>query len=508
MLTFHLEGQDEQELQAVVVSYGDKTERTDVEGETVTLDGEFTDLQQASLSDRPGRVRFRLVNTAGQETTATLVPDETAPELLGFSAEPTKNVGEIALSLEGRDDVGLEHVAALLGEEPRFQESVSGQQEYSTDRVIDTPEDATFQQNTVTAFLEDWNGNATEGEADTYVRKYDSMDETQMDIGTYYLPFTGEVLAEVLPDDIADPASEYDQPYPRETVSRHIDQMTGHGIDRLIYTYSGRGTARRTLENVLESDLTDQIDIHAKVTHNAFAETMDQSWKEDVVPEDMEFLRKNIIERDNAATYDGRPVFNFWWVHAFVYVEEERAKLMDEWGSYEAFVEDIRSRLTVDGVEPFLVANMGPAATGYEDDEFRTMATQWDGISTWTGPDLGDHDGGETYDWEEVITDLEAQYSATREFTTNNDMEFFPTVFPGFDDRANARWGDDRHIPRSTDRFEEILQMAAEYATTDMINVATWNDWAEGTQIEPGSFRGTDYGTVYLEIIKQFQQPD
>jgi len=38
-----------------------------------------------------------------------------------------------------------------------------------------------------------------------------------------------------------------------------------------------------------------------------------------------------------------------------------------------------------------------------------------------------------------------------------------------------------------------------------MINIATWNDWGEGTQIEPGIHEGTDFGTEYLEKVVQFQ---
>jgi hypothetical protein len=34
----------------------------------------------------------------------------------------------------------------------------------------------------------------------------------------------------------------------------------------------------------------------------------------------------------------------------------------------------------------------------------------------------------------------------------------------------------------------------------------TWCDWAEGTQVEPGTFRGEDYGTDYVEQIAEAQR--
>jgi len=79
-------------------------------------------------------------------------------------------------------------------------------------------------------------------------------------------------------------------------------------------------------------------------------------------------------------------------------------------------------------------------------------------------------------------------------------------VFLGFDDRGNQCWGGDRYIHRNVDRFGEMLTLADEYRTTNRIDIATWNDWAEGTHIEPGSFRGKDYETDYLEEIQAFQQ--
>jgi hypothetical protein len=84
---------------------------------------------------------------------------------------------------------------------------------------------------------------------------------------------------------------------------------------------------------------------------------------------------------------------------------------------------------------------------------------------------------------------------------------FWPMVFPGFDDRHNEQWGQDRRIPRSTQYFRDLLQLAETYGD-GRINIYSFNEWTEGTQIEPGAFRGNDYGTDYLEIIEEFQTPN
>lgn len=511
VLAFHLEGRDEQGLRTAVVSYGDETERTDVEGKTVTLDGEFTDLQRASLSDGPGRVRFRLVNAAGEETTTTLVPDETAPELLDFSAEPTENAGEIALLLEGQDDVGLEHVAGLLGEETQFEESVSGKQEYSTEQVVSAPEDASFQQNTVTASLEDWNGNTTESEAETYVRKYDVMDDTRLDVGAVYIPWAGDKFGKCI--DRAEPAiGRYDDPIAPETTSKHIDQMQGHGITNVLFNFNGTEGDRQSVERFVDSGLSDEIALRPFYTVKDYRWEPDNQavdWKKDVLPNDMSFIRENILSRESAFTYDGRPVFNIWNAVALPWDEAYHDRIMEEWGSYAEFTADIREHLRVDGTDPFIIGGVtGDATDGFENSkpQIPRFLKELDGTTTWVAGSAWGEDNQAT--WEEVISYVEENFEGHRSFVEQHDMEFIPMVFPGFDDRMNACWGQDRLTPRSQNDFADLLEVADEYRTTDMIDIATWNDWTEGSQIEPGSFRGTDYGTAYLEVVEEFQQPD
>jgi len=48
--------------------------------------------------------------------------------------------------------------------------------------------------------------------------------------------------------------------------------------------------------------------------------------------------------------------------------------------------------------------------------------------------------------------------------------------------------------------------MANEYRTSKRVNVFTWNDFTEGTAIEPGTWRGNDYGTEYVEHVQELQK--
>ncbi len=69
-------------------------------------------------------------------------------------------------------------------------------------------------------------------------------------------------------------------------------------------------------------------------------------------------------------------------------------------------------------------------------------------------------------------------------------------AMPGFETVAT---GDDNTPPRNGDNFREGLNYA-KTKNPDFLQIPTWNDWAEGTTIEP-SF---EYGYSRLEIVQNF----
>lgn len=53
-------------------------------------------------------------------------------------------------------------------------------------------------------------------------------------------------------------------------------------------------------------------------------------------------------------------------------------------------------------------------------------------------------------------------------------------MFPGYDERENTCYGKDRVIPRSQHQFNQMLDLADRYRSTDRITVASFNDWLVG----------------------------
>lgn len=93
----------------------------------------------------------------------------------------------------------------------------------------------------------------------------------------------------------------------------------------------------------------------------------------------------------------------------------------------------------------------------------------------------------------------------TEFFNTKNPQAeneiIFGGVTPGFDDSPVWGWGTTaRKAPRyDGKRFEMTWQMSLDNKV-DVVQLITWNDWNEGTQLEPCD----KYGYEYLELNKKY----
>lgn len=511
VLAFRIEAEDDTELAAVRVTYGDqKWVREDIGESPFAGENRFSGL--AGDNPEGGRVEFLARDAAGQESRKRVTPDEQAPDLSEFQVAPTRSAGEVSLTLLGEDDVGLESLSLILDGSSQLQQDASGATQASFDTTVDVSDAATEgETNTLTAALEDWNGNTTERDSDTYVRKFDRLTETRLELGANYLLWAGDKFGNCF-EEGANPMpsiGQYDELAATRVRSRHIDQMQGYGVTNVMLTFNGTASDRRLLKRFFDSDLTDQIKLRPIYTIKDYRWHPNRShgnWKDEVVPSDMEFIHNHILARENAHTYRGRPVVNIWNAAYLAWADKYHEQIMDEWGSYRSFTTDLRDHLRVNDTDPFIVGGIagGSGYHGFPNDRIVDFIRELDATTTWVAGGAWGEDNSAT--WDEVLPWVEQDFQGHREFTGEHDMEFIPTVFPGFDDRPNTCWGSDRYTPRSLDGFTSLLELAEEYRTTPMVDIATWNDWTEGSQIEPGSFRGTDYGTAYLEAIKRFQQ--
>lgn len=510
-LAVRLVAEDEHGLAYAAVSYGDHTIEERLSADRITIDERIDDVEEVD-HEEPGRVTFLVRDRADHETRKEVVPDDQAPEL-SIHAEPADTAGEVVLTLEGRDDTGLDWITAGRRGEEVMREALHGRNAVTIERTVGMDAFKPFGWNRIGSALTDWNGNRTGKTTDSYVRRYDVLEDAPLDIGIDTTSLNLGQLEKCIRDgvDTGPALTGYDTyRIPAETVTKWIDQMQGHGIGRMIIAISDGTPWEKTFAPFLESEL------YAAITAQPHYWVSVDQWqvvdrvREDLVYPMLDTLRSEVMAKDNAATYDGRPILTLGNVPALGN-PDRRETIDEEWGGYEEFVEDWRSRLTVDGTEPFLVAGTAGFPGSYT-ERFRELCRPFDAVTNLITAGVWDGSGGEVdrASWEETYRFAETEFQAHRDFAERNGMEFIPRVFPGFDDRTNTCINrnrlDPRYIPRSPDHLAQLLDLVDQYRTTDMVNIATWRDFTEGTQIEPGTYRGKNYGTAYLDVVQEFQQ--
>jgi len=73
-------------------------------------------------------------------------------------------------------------------------------------------------------------------------------------------------------------------------------------------------------------------------------------------------------------------------------------------------------------------------------------------------------------------------------------------VIPGFDDRKIRHPG--TYVSRKGGRYYERIWRAAIASGADIVTICSWNEWHEGTEIEPSR----EYGFEYLNLTRKFVQ--
>lgn len=101
------------------------------------------------------------------------------------------------------------------------------------------------------------------------------------------------------------------------------------------------------------------------------------------------------------------------------------------------------------------------------------------------------------------LKNTEELYRKFRDYARGQNLCFIPGVIPGYDDR---KFKDPKRpiLKRGNDGefYKDFCRIAREYIDPglNLSLIATFNEWHEGTEIEPS----LEYGTKYLELTKSF----
>jgi hypothetical protein len=241
------------------------------------------------------------------------------------------------------------------------------------------------------------------------------------------------------------------------TIARQIAQARGAGIDAFVVSWWGAGNPTDSnLQIVLDQARTAnfQVAVDFEVTSPFYHSKQDA----------INSLKNLLATRAQHPAYlrvDGKPVIFFW---------REQKYSPDEWRDIRNTVDPNHQSLWIaEGVKEQL-------------------------------PYLNTFDGLHLYSiaWAPDVA-AELQKWSPRVHAYGADKLWVATVMPGADNRQAVQSGAVVRDRRNGDFYRETWN-AAFSTYPDWIIITSWNEWVEGTMIEPS----VSYGNLYLDITRDF----
>ncbi len=330
----------------------------------------------------------------------------------------------------------------------------------------------------------------------SYERAFEPLDLDGVDVGAYYAFIPADDWDCI---DGSPAVGPYDSTADPDVVNRQIDALQGFGVGRAVFRYS-RPEHRGAIDRFTDAGLADALDVELAYDLPA-AITSDRDLDGELA------AFSELFARPNYGTHDGRPVFTLGAVDGLLADGDRgrriRSALPSDAPEADILLDRLRTSLTREATEPYLVADLGPVEAAGIDRMVDRNGEVFNHVDAVTNRPVLPADAG-TMSWSDAFEATRQSYAALAEFASGRDIDVVPTVYPGVD-RSMDRCGDDgTRIPRSPDHLGSMLETAMGLSTAPRLRIDSFNDWRRGTQIEPGSAHGRAYGRAYLDAVAAF----
>ncbi len=291
----------------------------------------------------------------------------------------------------------------------------------------------------------------------------------------------------------------YPSPPMSEILKKQVSQLTEFDINRMVVPIPyGAAKPDSTILELLQQ-VTNDITI--EIAFNARPGLIGQR----SVEIDLESLSRFLDELTNISTIDDRPVVPILNVTKWDGEPVLHPGISSQFESPEKFLKILRENLkSTSGKNPFLVGELVRFGSDFRSkmaSQYLEFAGEFDAITNPAWSVIG-----QTTPHMNMYSKLLSYYRGGRDFADSERIEFVPTVQPGYNELTQDCYESPKRIPRHPATFRNLLGTAELYATLDRIHVNSYNNWLHGTQIEPGRLGDEEYGTSYIEEIKEFQQ--
>jgi len=239
-------------------------------------------------------------------------------------------------------------------------------------------------------------------------------------------------------------------------IEAHIKLAKAFGIDGFVCSWWGIGTFE-------DNAFSKIVNVANKENFNVtiYYESVRNISKEQIVNE-LSYVLKTYSSQPSFLKLDGKPVI-------FIYAVGAYGRTPDFWKSV---IEEVYNRTKIEAI--------------YIADTFDVSY-------------LSIFDGLHTYNpiW---INDFNSTYTSEAKIVKAAGKIWVVTVSPGYDDRKIRHPGS--YVSRENGAHYEETWKGALASNPDMILICTFNEWHEGTEIEPSR----EYGFKYMELTRTFAE--
>ncbi|MFB0546480.1 MAG: endo-1,3-alpha-glucanase family glycosylhydrolase [Anaerolineae bacterium] len=254
----------------------------------------------------------------------------------------------------------------------------------------------------------------------------------------------------------------------REAIARHVEQARTHGIDAFVVAWYGPQMENNQTETNLATMLEVAEGTGFQVTIYFETDSPFLHSQQDII----DALRHAIdfhAQRSSFLRYKGKPVIFFWRLQAVPLTSGQTP--LEAWQAIRAQVDPNHDTLWI--------------AEGTEVEYLRVFDGHHLYSIAWS-PDVN----RTLSDWAYRVRKYEAEHEV--------DRLWLATVMPGYNDLLSDR--PDAFVRERADGdFYRQTWEAAMTTDPDFIIISTWNEWVEGSYIEPSA----NYGQLYLDLTEE-----